>query len=110
VVSAVVGDLLAQAGPEEGLGGVSKAHPHRRSLSAGDGCNTGTDSRNAVRAPEHRPHGATWLNGERWEDEIESAATANGIQAHAEPLATKSIDELKAEREHRRKLEGFANA
>jgi hypothetical protein len=27
-----------------------------------------------MRDAHHRPHGATWLNGERWEDETEITA------------------------------------
>jgi hypothetical protein len=31
-----------------------------------------------AREPAHRPHGATWLNGERWRDEVTApAATKN---------------------------------
>ena len=29
-----------------------------------------------AREEDHRPHGATWLNGERWEDETTESRTA----------------------------------
>jgi hypothetical protein len=30
------------------------------------------------REPSKRPYGATWLNGERWEDEVQPGAGQNG--------------------------------
>lgn len=40
-----------------------------------------------AREPDHRPHGATWLNAERWED-------APSLPARASPGKGPSIDEL----------------
>ena len=34
-----------------------------------------------ARAPEHRPHGATWLNAERWEDEVVAGGVGRTKQA-----------------------------
>ena len=34
-----------------------------------------------LRDPEHRPHMATWLNGERWEDEVDPPPTAITIRS-----------------------------
>jgi len=32
-----------------------------------------------AREPQHRPHGATWLNAERWEDEVETATATPAL-------------------------------
>jgi hypothetical protein len=35
-----------------------------------------------AREPQHRPHGATWLNQERWNDEAVQAATPKRTELH----------------------------
>lgn len=40
-----------------------------------------------AREPSKRPHGATWLNGERWEDEITAAAPTTGQDDYPELTA-----------------------
>jgi hypothetical protein len=37
-----------------------------------------------TREPSKRPHGATWLNGERWEDEIVSSRPAAAADDYPE--------------------------
>jgi hypothetical protein len=50
------------------------------------------------REPQHRPHGATWLNGERWNDE----APADAVKA--ESMTERIVREIREERESRNDL------
>jgi hypothetical protein len=40
-----------------------------------------------AREPQHRPHGATWLNGERWNDEAVEASRQNTAEERIMKLA-----------------------
>jgi hypothetical protein len=57
------------------------------------------------REPSKRPYGATWLNGERWEDEPSAPVNGSGAKAperaawdieHAKPLTEEEMKRLEA--------------
>ena len=52
----------------------------------------------ALREIQFTPHAATWLNGERWTDEVEPAGTAGaGTTGGLLPRETRTDDEVTAD-------------
>ena len=72
----MVGDLLAVKRDRKRAWLAFKKHvrTQARGVRTGDESNEGAGTPRCPAKRKYRPHGATWLNGERWDDEVEAPA------------------------------------
>jgi hypothetical protein len=71
MVQRLVGGVLASQGEESHARRVSEARKTEYRFKRVTAAMSAQKPEMMSREPRHRPHGATWINGQRWQDELE---------------------------------------